>query len=28
MSETRNLWDFVYQEFGVKNPPLDETALS
>jgi long-chain acyl-CoA synthetase len=28
MSEARKIWDFVYQEFGVSNPPLDEKALS
>jgi len=28
MSEKRKLWDFVYDECGVENPPLDEKALS
>jgi long-chain acyl-CoA synthetase len=28
MGETKKIWDFVYQEFGVENPPLDEKALS
>lgn len=28
MSESKKRWDFVYQENGVENPPLDEKALS
>jgi long-chain acyl-CoA synthetase len=28
MRDARKIWDFVYEEFGVINPPLDEKALS
>lgn len=28
MSENKKLWEFVYQENGVENPPFDEKALS
>jgi len=28
MSEIKKPWEFVYQEYGVTNPPLDEKALS
>jgi len=28
MNQERKLWEFVYEEHGVENPPLDEKALS
>ena len=28
MTENRKIWEFIYEEYGVENPPLDEKALS